>query len=399
MTPEKYPMMPPEMHSVPDSNLSPGQNSMTKIGILGAGQLGRMMALAGLPLGLEFFLYDTSGSPSAGIGEIFSDPCNTQAGLDRFLDSVDVVTYEFEHFPLDLARNIAARKPLYPGVEALRVCQNRALEKGLFKELGIPTPKYRFANSLDELELATKALGTPVVAKSITEGYDGKGQAVLKSPDEAPAAWKHIGHDSVIVESFVNFNRELSLIAARNVQGEFVAYPLVENIHHGGILRYTIAPAPNVSESVQNVATDYIHKLMDQLSYVGVLALELFETPEGLLANELAPRVHNSGHWSMDGAHTGQFENHLRAILGLPLGETKADRVSAMINLIGRTVSPGEILTFKDTHLHLYGKPERTGRKVGHININANDYSNLQHKVKETLSKVPEHAPFQWHTD
>ena len=377
----------------------PGPNPMTKVGILGAGQLGRMMALAGLPLGLEFSLYDTSGSPSAGIGEIFSDPGNTQSELDRFLDSVDVVTYEFEHLPLDLARNIAAKKPLYPGVEALRVCQNRALEKGLFKQLDIPTPKYRIANNANELEQAARELGTPVVAKSITEGYDGKGQAVLKSPEDAAAAWQRIGHNSLIVESFVNFTRELSLIAARNVKGEFVAYPLVENIHHEGILRYTIAPAPKVSESVQNTATDYIHKLMDQLSYVGVLALELFETPDGLLANEMAPRVHNSGHWSMDGAHTGQFENHLRAILDLPLGETKADRVSAMINLIGRTVSPNEILTFKDTHLHLYGKSERAGRKVGHININADDYASLQLKVQEALAKVPEHAPFQWHSD
>ncbi len=388
------------MTSDQNSVLNSGQiaktSAMTKVGILGAGQLGRMMALAGLPLGLEFSLYDTSGSPSAGIGEIFSDPGNTQAELDRFLDSVDVVTYEFEHLPLDLARNIAAKKPLYPGVEALRVCQNRALEKDLFNDLGIPTPQYRIVSNAQELEQAARELGTPVVAKSITEGYDGKGQAVLKSPQDAASAWQSIGHKRLIVESFVNFTREVSLIAARNSKGEFVAYPLVENIHHEGILRYTIAPAPKVTETVQDTATDYIHKLMDHLDYVGVLALELFETPNGLLANEMAPRVHNSGHWSMDGAHTGQFENHLRAILGLPLGETKADRVSAMINLIGRTVAACDILTHKDTHLHLYGKAERPGRKVGHININADDYQSLQRKVSETLHKVPEHAPFNW---
>ncbi|OZG74021.1 5-(carboxyamino)imidazole ribonucleotide synthase [Hahella sp. CCB-MM4] len=383
----------------PSNSHAFSQTRPTKVGVLGAGQLGRMMALAGLPLGLEFSLYDTSGAPSAGLGQIFSDPENTQQELDRFLDSVDVVTYEFEHLPLDLARNIASRKPLYPGVEALRVCQNRELEKGLFRQLNIPTPEYRIVSSAEELEKAAAELGTPVVAKSITEGYDGKGQAVLKSPSEAKAAWESIRHPRLIVESFVNFSREVSLIAARNTQGEFVAYPLVENIHHEGILRYTIAPAPLVSEQTQNTASDYIHTLMDHLDYVGVLALELFETPEGLLANEMAPRVHNSGHWSMDGAHTGQFENHLRAILGLPLGDTAPHRVSGMINLISRSVDPSQILKLRDTHLHLYGKDERKGRKVGHINVNAESYDELKDKIERCLPFVPEHAPFTWNPE
>ncbi|WP_020406634.1 5-(carboxyamino)imidazole ribonucleotide synthase [Hahella ganghwensis] len=368
----------------------------TRVGVLGAGQLGRMMALAGLPLGLEFSLYDTSGAPSAGVGKIYSDPKNTQEELDRFLDSVDVVTYEFEHLPLDLANNIASKKPLYPGVEALRVCQNREHEKGLFRQLSIPTPEYRIVASAEELEKAAEELGTPVVAKSVTEGYDGKGQAVLRSPNEAQAAWEAIGHPRLIAESFVHFSREVSLIAARNTQGEFIAYPLVENIHHEGILRYTIAPAPKVSQQTQDTATEYLHKLMDHLEYVGVLSLELFETPEGLLANEMAPRVHNSGHWSMDGAHTGQFENHLRAILGLPLGDTDPHRVSGMINLIGRTVDAAQILKLRDTHLHLYGKSERKGRKVGHINVNAESYAELKDKIERCLPFVPEHAPFAW---
>ncbi|WLQ15210.1 5-(carboxyamino)imidazole ribonucleotide synthase [Hahella aquimaris] len=367
---------------------------MKRIGILGAGQLGRMMALAGMPLGFEFALYDTSGAPSAGLGTIFSDPDNTQSELDRFLDFVDVVTYEFEHLPLDLAQNIAARKPLYPGVEALRVCQNREHEKALFTQLGIPTPKYRLANSPEELAEAARELGTPVVAKSITEGYDGKGQAVLKSAEEAEEAWNSIGHPRLIVESFVNFSREISIIAARSSSGETVTYPLAENIHHGGILRYTIAPAPRISAELAQKAAEYIEKLMAHLSYVGVLALELFETPDGLLANEMAPRVHNSGHWSMNGAHTGQFENHLRAVAGLPLGDTQPVGVSCMINLIGRHADRESVLTLSDTHLHLYGKEERAGRKLGHINIVAEDYKALIAKVEKCLPFVPEHTPF-----
>ena len=368
---------------------------MQRIGILGAGQLGRMMAIAGYPLALEFALYETSGAPSANIGNIFSDPHNSQHELEAFLDAVDLVTYEFEHLPLDLARNIAAQKTLYPGVKALEICQNRELEKQLFIRLGIPTPDFYIVDSEAKLQTAVKKLGTPVVAKSLTEGYDGKGQAVIKDLSECRDAWSNINHPKLIVERFVDFSRELSLIAARNAKGKTVIYPLVENIHQQGILLYTLAPAPTLSPATQSKAAEYMEMLMAELDYVGVLTLELFETAEGLLANEMAPRVHNSGHWSMNGAHTSQFENHLRAILGLPLGETTPHGVSGMINLIGKHAQIAGILKLNDTHLHHYGKSERPGRKVGHININAADYPELINKMTKCLDYVPDHHPLQ----
>jgi 5-(carboxyamino)imidazole ribonucleotide synthase len=366
---------------------------MTRVGILGAGQLGRMMALAGYPLALEFAFYDTSGAPTANIGKVYSDPQNKQKELALFLESVDIVTYEFEHLPLDLAKNIAACKPVFPGTNALAICQNRQLEKQLFQQLNIPVAEYKIVSSSLELQEAVNVLGLPVVAKSLTQGYDGKGQTVIRNFSQCTVAWQQINHPKLIVERFVKFSRELSLVAARNQKGETVMYPLVENNHQQGILRYTIAPAPSVSASTQHQAEIYLSKLMDHMNYIGVLTIELFETKDGLLANEMAPRVHNSGHWSMDGAHTGQFENHLRAILGLPLGETTPHGVSAMINLIGKHANLPGVLGLRDTHLHHYGKAERKDRKVGHININATNYTELTVKLLACLDHVPQHLP------
>jgi len=366
---------------------------MKRVGILGAGQLGRMMALAGYPLALEFVFYDTSGSPSANIGKIYSDPHNEQQELMDFLNEVDVVTYEFEHLPIDLAKKVADRKPLFPSVQALAICQNRELEKNLFVSMGIPVSPFRIVNDQSQLRHAAKQLGMPVVAKSLTQGYDGKGQAVISSAGECDQAWEQINHSRLIVESFVRFNRELSLVATRNSKGETAMYPLVENNHQHGILRYTLAPAPAVSPEIQHQAESYLAKIMSHLNYVGVLTIELFETDDGLLANEMAPRVHNSGHWSMDGAHTGQFENHLRAILDLPLGETTPHGVSAMVNLVGQHADTAGVLSLTDTHLHHYGKTERPNRKVGHININANHYDALTEKLIRCLQHVPGHYP------
>jgi 5-(carboxyamino)imidazole ribonucleotide synthase len=363
--------------------------SVKSIGILGAGQLARMMALAGMPLGYRFNIYDTSGAPSAGIGTLFSDPSNTQQELNSFLVEVDVVTYEFEHLPLDLANTIAQRKPLHPNALSLATCQDREREKAMFTELGIPTPRYRIARSADELRRAVDALGLPVVAKSATEGYDGKGQAVIRALDEVDAAWNKIGHPRLVVESFVTFSRELSVIAVRGAQGEVKSYPLVENHHHEGILRYTLAPARQVSATHADQAADFITRLLNRLDYVGVLALELFETPQGLLANEMAPRVHNSGHWSMNGSATSQFENHLRAISGLPLGNTEAQRPTCMINLIGCEIDLKAVTAFPDCYIHLYDKAPRPGRKVGHINVCAETESSLHERVRQVLSVLP----------
>ena len=302
------------------------------IGVLGAGQLGRMLALAGYPLANRFTFLDTTGHPSAGIGDvmIYTDQHHL---LDDFLAKVDLVTYEFEHLPVALVQAIEEVKPVYPSSEAIRICQNRAEEKALFDRLGIPPPAYRIVESAEALEAAARELGTPVVAKSVTAGYDGKGQAVRRDPAEAAAAWRSINHPKLIVEAFVAFVREVSIIAVRGREGEMAFYPMAENLHVDGILRYSLAPMPDLDEAVQQTADGYIRALLDELDYVGVLTLELFQTRDGkLLANEMAPRVHNSGHWTMDGAVSSQFENHLRAIQGLPLGDTSARMPTCMIN-------------------------------------------------------------------
>lgn len=364
-----------------------------RIGILGAGQLGRMLALAGYPLDQQFVFYDLSGSPSAGIGEIIDDPQGKR--LEEFLSKVDRVTYEFEHLPLDVTKQVAAAKPLMPGVESLRVCQNRGEEKALFDRLGIPTAPYRVVRSPEQLAEAATTLGCPVVAKSLTEGYDGKGQAIVRDPAEAEAAWQRIGHDALLVEAFVNFERELSIIAARGQDGEIVIYPMAENVHEEGILRYSFAPAPNLDVAHNAEAEGYIRQLLNELEHVGVLTLELFQTPEGLVANEMAPRVHNSGHWSIEGAVTSQFENHMRAVAGLPLGSTEARLPSCMINIIGSAGDTAELLRLPYVHLHRYGKEERPGRKIGHVTILADSYEELVWRVRNCASMLPGSPPLR----
>lgn len=359
------------------------------IGVLGAGQLGRMLALAGYPLANRFTFLDTTGHPSAGIGDVMVD--TDRRHLDAFLSKVDLVTYEFEHLPVSLVQAIEEVKPVYPSSEAIRVCQNRAEEKALFDRLGIPTPTYRLVESAAELEAAAHELGCPVVAKSVTEGYDGKGQAVLRDPGAAAAAWRSIGHPRLIVEAFVDFVREVSIIAVRGRDGEVAFYPMAENVHVDGILRYSIAPLPDLDAGVQRVADGYIRALLDELDYVGVLTLELFQTPDGrLLANEMAPRVHNSGHWSMDGAVTSQFENHLRAIQGLPLGDTSARMPTCMVNVIGREGDSASILAIGDAHLHRYDKSERPGRKLAHVNLLASTHAELLDKVRDCARLLPD---------
>lgn len=359
-----------------------------RIGVLGAGQLGRMLALAGYPLANQFVFYDISGSPSAGLGEVIVDRNNEY--LNDFLSRVDRVTYEFEHLPVDVAESIALEKPVHPSPRSLRVCQNREAEKTLFGDLGIPTPEWRIAQSADTLRQAAEELGCPVVAKSNTEGYDGKGQAVLKSPDDAEAAWSSIGHSKLIVEKFVDFSREISVIAARGEDGQLAIYPMAENVHKDGILRYSVAPAPGLGLDTQEDAERYIKLLLKELGHVGILALELFETADGLVANEMAPRVHNSGHWTMEGAATSQFENHIRAVTGMPLGNVTPRGVSCMINIIGSNGSSADILKLPYAHLHLYDKQERPGRKLGHVNIVADSYEELVWRVRNCASFLPD---------
>jgi len=369
---------------------------MTKVGVLGAGQLGRMLALAGYPLELDFHFYDTSGSPSVGLGKV---TCEPSANLDNeklkaFLSDVDVVTYEFEHLPLALTQYIEKQTKLDPPSKSIEVCQIRALEKALFTKLGIPTPKYHIVNSLESLKNAVEGLGCPVVTKTTTEGYDGKGQFVIKSPDQCESAWNSIGLTengprNLIAEAFVNFKRELSIIAVRSINDDMTVYPLTENDHHEGILRYSFAPAVNVAKETEEQANSYIKELMHELGHVGILTLELFETDTGLIANEMAPRVHNSGHWTIEGCVSSQFENHLRAITGMPLGSTDSIRPTCMINIISEKGDIRGIMSLPYTHVHLYGKEERPGRKLGHITVQADSVEELKWRVKNVASFLP----------
>jgi len=348
------------------------------IGILGAGQLGRMLAIAGYPLGQKFgFLGTSHDEPSALLGNMFTKSGETQS-LEKLIESSDVMTYESENTSVELVREIAQTTPVFPAEKSLWISQHRGREKGLFDQLNIPCAPYQIVDSLDSLKQAVETIGLPAVLKTTTEGYDGKGQFVLKKPEQIDQAWAEIGGRELILEGFVDFKRELSLVAVRNAHNEHVYYPLVHNVHHEGILRYTIAPARQVSEAVQMQAETYMKNLLDELDHVGVLTLELFETSQGLIANEMAPRVHNSGHWTIEGAMTDQFENHIRAITGMCLGQTTPRQpIAAMINIIGETGPIEKVLSLPNAFLHLYDKAERANRKLGHINLVAESEEQL----------------------
>jgi 5-(carboxyamino)imidazole ribonucleotide synthase len=259
--------------------------------------------------------------------------------------------------------------PVYPPSAALEVSQDRLTEKTFFNSLGIPTPPFAAVDSRDDLEHACEAISLPAVLKTRRMGYDGKGQFVLREPGDIAPAWESLGGQPLILEGFVSFQRELSILAVRSARGEKVWYPVVENHHVDGILRLTRAPAPGLASTLEEKAQDYAYRLLDALDYVGVLAIELFEVGDELLANEMAPRVHNSGHWTIEGAETSQFENHLRAILGMPLGSPAVMSQAAMLNIIGKIPDVAQVLAVPGAHLHLYGKEPRPGRKLGHVTI------------------------------
>jgi 5-(carboxyamino)imidazole ribonucleotide synthase len=278
--------------------------------------------------------------------------------------------------------------PVLPPPTALEVGQDRLAEKALFTELGIPTPRFLPVDGPEELRHALAEIGPPVVLKTRRLGYDGKGQAVVRRPQEAEEAFARVGAVPCIAESHVDFARELSILAVRGRDGVTLTYPLVENRHREGILRVSLAPAPDVTPVLQARAEGYARSVMGRLGYVGVLAIELFECGGELLANELAPRVHNSGHWTIEGAETSQFENHLRAICGLPLGRTEPVGLSAMVNVIGRHVDPAKVLAIPGAHLHDYGKAARRGRKLGHVTIRADRPDVLVERLERVCALV-----------
>ena len=338
-----------------------------KVGILGGGQLARMIALAGYPLGLEFIILDPGKDAGAtGLGEHLHGQYDDQVLLAELAEKADVVTYEFENVPADVAKFLADHTRVYPAPNALAVAQDRLVEKNFFQQLGIPTAKYAQIDNLEDLQKAMDSIGYPAILKSRRMGYDGKGQVVIKAEDQLAKAWCSMQGAASIVEGFVPFQREVSIIAARRPSGDVVFYPLSENIHEKGILRVSEC---RTNDPVQQQAEDYVVKLLDELDYVGVVALELFDIDGELLVNEFAPRVHNSGHWTIEGAETSQFENHLRAILDLPLGSTKARGNTGMVNFIGGLPAIESVLEIQNVHHHLYDKSPRKGRKVAHATV------------------------------
>lgn len=345
------------------------------VGIIGGGQLGRMLALAGYPLGLRFRVLDPKPDAPAGVvGEHIVGNYDDPEALQRLAAGAEVVTYEFENVPVDAARLLSQTVPVFPPPAALATAQDRLIEKQFFRDQGIPTATFVGVENRASFNAALSRFGLPAVLKTRRMGYDGKGQMVIRSQDDGEQAWERFGGGTpLILESLVPFERELSLLAVRGRDGAIVFYPLIENTHRDGILHRSVAPAPNLAPTLQGVAEGYATRVLHALDYVGVLAIEFFQFGGGLLANEMAPRVHNSGHWTIEGAETSQFANHLRAILGWPLGPPAPIGVSLMENIIGSVPNVGNILANPRTHLHLYGKSPRPGRKLGHITTR--DYS------------------------
>jgi 5-(carboxyamino)imidazole ribonucleotide synthase len=339
------------------------------VGILGGGQLGRMLGEAGHAIGVDCVFYDPSPDACAqAFGELIVGKYSDEKQLRIFAEKVELITYEFENVPTDTVEFLLKFRPVSPPLHALATAQDRVLEKEFFRSLGVATAPFRAVENVDQLNDALKEIGTPSVLKTRRMGYDGKGQVVIKKESDAAAAWEAIGENPAILEGFVPFDRELSIIAVRGKDGTSACYPLVENEHRDGILRVSQAPAKN-SAKLQGVAENFATLALDALNYVGVLAIELFEVSGKLLVNEMAPRVHNSGHWTIEGAKTSQFENHLRAVTGMPLGSTEVVGESVMVNIIGKLPDEHALSEIPGVHVHLYGKTERAGRKLGHVTL------------------------------
>jgi 5-(carboxyamino)imidazole ribonucleotide synthase len=339
-----------------------------RVGIIGAGQLGQMLGFAGRNLGVEcIFLDPGDDPPAAAAGKVLKYAFDSEEGLAALAARSDVITYEFENVPVDALAKLPAGTVVYPPAAALEHAQDRMVEKTLFENLQIPVPGFRPVDSREDLEKAADELGLPIVLKTRRLGYDGKGQAVVRDRTDMDDAVDALGGSDLIAEQWVPFDREVSAIGARSASGEVAFYPLTQNEHKDGILSVSRAPAD--ADLLEPSARLYIERLLTQLDYVGVLALELFVADDRLLANEFAPRVHNSGHWTIEGSETSQFENHLRAILDMPLGATGMRGEAGMVNLIGRIPDDRSALDSGCCHLHDYGKAPRPGRKLGHVTV------------------------------
>jgi len=343
-----------------------------RIGILGDGQLARMLALAAYPLGIQTLCYGADANGSAGqVTNVLKGTYDDENALKAFFSQVDVVTYETENIPWEKVEKANPHCPVFPSFQVLKIAQDRVQEKTLFKSLEISTPEFAVIESLSALTIALPRIGLPAVLKTSRFGYDGKGQFILRITSDAEAAWEALNRQPCILEQFIDYQRELSLLLVRNTLGEIKFYSLIENHHRDGIL--CLSKAPLNEPMLQQQAEDIADKMMQRFNYIGVFCIEFFQVGLTLMVNEIAPRVHNSGHWTIEGAQTSQFENHCRAITGLPLGSTQACGLSAMINCVGDEPSLATILAMPGVHYHHYGKERRPNRKLGHITLNTTD--------------------------
>ena len=358
-----------------------------RIGIVGGGQLGLMLGMAARELGIDcLFLDPATDPPAARVGEVMHAGFDDADALADLFRRCDVVTYEFENLDVDAIRRATGGKPVQPAVTALQTAQDRLLEKRLFAELDIPLPRYATVDSLADLEQAAAGIGLPLVLKTRRFGYDGKGQRLIRAPRGMADACAQLGPDGLIAEQCVVFDSEVSAIGVRFADGDFRAYALTENRHVDGILAESRAPVDD--RHLTATANDYLRRIMDHFDYVGVLALELFVVGDGLLANEFAPRVHNSGHWTLDGAVTSQFASHILAVAGRPPGDTACLGHAGMLNLIGVLPAAAHGLEPAAGRLHDYGKTPRPGRKLAHINVLAETAPDRDRKLARLVDIV-----------
>ncbi|MGN6728570.1 MAG: 5-(carboxyamino)imidazole ribonucleotide synthase [Rhodanobacteraceae bacterium] len=376
---------------------------MSTVGILGGGQLARMLVLAGAPLGARFLVVDGVADACAGqVAPLIRADWRDFDALEKFAQQVDVATFDFENVPADTAQWLTERTRVFPNPRALSTAQDRLAEKTLFRECGLGTPAFAPVDTRADLDAALREIGAPAILKTRRLGYDGKGQFRLRSIADADAAWQALGANAhgLILEAFVPFECEVSVVAVRGRDGDFRTWPLTRNWHSDGILSASLAPAP-VDDAIAQAAFAHARTIAEKLDYVGVFALELFVYEDAvhgqkLLGNEMAPRVHNSGHWTIEGAITSQFENHVRAVLGLPLGDTAAFGRSCMLNWIGELPDARAIFNESDAHWHDYGKSPRAGRKVGHATLRARDDAALAaslQRVGAALGREQQVAP------
>ena len=364
-----------------------------KVLVLGAGQLARMMSLAGAPLNISISAYDVNSDSI--VHPLTQQPLGK--GLDKAIADADVVTAEFEHIPLPILAQCQQSGKFLPGETAIKAGGDRRLEKRLLDDAGVRSAAYHIVNNKADFEQAIRKLGLPLVFKSALAGYDGKGQWRLKRAEDAAALWQQLdaflqagSKQSIVAEQFIPFQREVSLIGARRANGEVKVFPLTENHHVNGVLSISLAVAGN--EQLQQQAQQMFTAVANQLNYIGVLAIEFFDVNGELLVNEIAPRVHNSGHWTQQGADVCQFEQHLRAVCDLPLGSTALVRPSLMVNILGEDSVPEAILNIPGLHLHWYGKTKRAGRKMGHINLSGATTTELKTRFEKLITLLPETA-------